>query len=189
MAEPEQEPTPQERSDETTEEGGSRTGVVLLAVMALGVVAIAAGTGYAVGLVLRGSSPASASAATAADVEDEPIGAGAADEGPREYEYIDFEPLLVTLDEPRRDRYVKLLLVLAVRPEDAEEAAKLVEKRKPELKNWLIVYLTGCTLKDVGGPRNLNRIRREIQDSLNEQLWPGRRGRIDHVLFKEFGIQ
>jgi flagellar basal body-associated protein FliL len=64
-----------------------------------------------------------------------------------------------------------------------------VDKRLPELKNWLAVYLAGRTLDEVRGAQSLNRVRREICDAFNEQIWPQQPPRIHHVLLKEFAVQ
>jgi len=80
-------------------------------------------------------------------------------------------------------------MTLAFKPENFKLATETIEKRLPELRSRLTVYLSGCTLEDVRGPKNLNRIRREIQDSLNRDLWPGGNPLIEEVFFKEFVVQ
>ncbi|MFA6132730.1 MAG: flagellar basal body-associated FliL family protein [Phycisphaerae bacterium] len=103
--------------------------------------------------------------------------------------YYDLESVTVNLDEPRLGRYVRATIVLAMEAKDFKAASEVLNKRKPDLKSWLTVYLAGCTVEDVRGPRNLNRIRNEIRDSFNEQLWPDRKPLVAKVLFKEFAVQ
>jgi flagellar basal body-associated protein FliL len=99
------------------------------------------------------------------------------------------EPTIVNLDEPRLARYIRASIVLAVRGENFKAVSELVDKKKPELKSWLTVYLAGCSLEDVRGPKNLNRICREVREAFNEQLWPGGKPLIEKVLLKEFAVQ
>ena len=106
-----------------------------------------------------------------------------------EFEYVDFEPIVVNLNGPRLERYIRATVVLALRKADAKDAQKALESRKRELKSWLTVYFSGCAVEDVRGPRNLNRIRREIEEAFNEQLWPDAKPLISHVLFKDFAVQ
>jgi len=103
--------------------------------------------------------------------------------------YHDLEPIVVNLNEPRLTRYVRATLTLATRKEDEIAARAAIEKRMPELKNWLILYLADCSLDELRGARNLNRILREIQDSFNEKLWPDSRPLIVKVDFKEWAVQ
>jgi len=106
-----------------------------------------------------------------------------------EFEYVDFEPITVNLDVSGMTRYIRATITLAFRQKDKDTVGDRVEKKKKEMRNWLTVYFSGRTLEDVRGPKNLNRICREIREAFNEQLWPKRRPLIDHVLFKEFAVQ
>ena len=109
--------------------------------------------------------------------------------GDVQYTYYEMEPTIVNLDEPRLARYIRASIVLAVKGDNYKAVAELVDKKKPELKSWLTVYLAGCSLEDVRGPKNLNRICREVREAFNEQLWPGSRPLIEKVLLKEFAVQ
>ena len=165
-----------------------------------GVVALlAGGVGIFVGkLVPKTSQAAVVSASAPAPHEAEPDpeakgGHGAKKDEPRapegEVVYLDFEPIIVNLDEPRLARYVRAAVVLSVRRADKGKAKSVIEEKKPEIKNYLTVYMSGCSLEDVRGPKNLNRIRREIQDALNRHLFGDNKPLIEEVLFKEFAIQ
>ncbi len=106
-----------------------------------------------------------------------------------QYTYYEMEPIIVNLDEPRLARYIRASVVLAVRGENYKAVTELAEKKKPEMKSWLTVYLAGCTLEDVRGPKNLNRICREVQEAFNQELWPNSKPLIEKVLLKEFAVQ
>jgi flagellar basal body-associated protein FliL len=109
--------------------------------------------------------------------------------GKGELGYYDMEPITVNLDEPRLARYVRASIVLAFESQDYAAACKLLDRKKPDLKSWLTIYLAGCTLEDVRGPKSLNRISREVLEAFDDQLWPDGKPKITKVLFKEFTIQ
>lgn len=106
-----------------------------------------------------------------------------------QFAYYDMQAITVNLYEPRLARYLRTTLTLAFRPENYEAGTEMIQKKLPELRSWLTVYLSGCTLEDVRGPKNLNRIRREIHDSFNRQLWPDNKPLIEKVFLKEFVVQ
>jgi flagellar basal body-associated protein FliL len=159
--------------------------VLLCAAAAL----VAAGAGYAVAVLV---GPSQAGAAVAAATEPAPAAAqqhGVAAATGDEFVYYDFEPIIVNLDEPRMARYVRVSITLAIKGENAEAAKAILERRKPELKNWLTVFFASCTIEEARGSANLNRLRREILDNFSQQLWPDQPSMINHVLFKEFAVQ
>jgi flagellar basal body-associated protein FliL len=168
-------------------------------ILCLGVVLIAGGMGYGVAL-LSGGKPAEADAATVAagkpgeSATETPAKAPPAKEstskekGKDEFTYYDFEPIVVNLDEPRLARYIRITLTLAIRAENLEAAKAILDKKKPELKNWVTTFFSSCTLDQVRGAANLNRLRREILDAFSQQLWPDQKPLIDHILFKEFAV-
>jgi len=151
-------------------------------------VVVSAGAGFGVARFLVGQGPAPAAADTPPVVELPPEPAPAAAPAPDAFSYYDFEPIVVNLDEPRLTRYIRITLTLAIRAENREAALVVIEKNKPELKNWLTVFFASCTLEQVRGAANLNRLRREILDAFCQQLWPDQKPLINHILFKEFAI-
>jgi flagellar basal body-associated protein FliL len=176
--------------------GGRKLLIVRLGLMAL-VIAIGAVGGFGLGGLLHSAAPSDADAGTgekpAAEGRGGHGGGGGSEKhgsaSNEEYAYIEFAPITVNLDEPRLSRYVRATIILASRRAHGDAAKPAVEKKMKELHNWLTVYLAGRKLEDVRGEKNLNRIRREIQDAFNELLWPGKAPMIDHVLFKEFAVQ
>lgn len=171
--------------------GGPNTGrLKTLLIFAAGVLILAAGAGYGVALLMPASHPGPAQAeagATPAPAA-EPPPAPTAEATKADFIYYDFEPIVVNLDEPRLARYVRATITLAIKPANHETAKAILDRRKPELKNWLTLYFANCTLDNVRGAASLNRVRREILDAFCQQLWPDQKPLIEHVLFKEFGV-
>ena len=111
------------------------------------------------------------------------------DDGSGEYEYILLEPIIVNLNEPRLARYIRATLILVVREEHSKEAHKVIDKKMHTIRSRLILYLSNCSLEEVRGAENLNRILRDIQDSINNWLWPNGRPLIARVDYSEWAVQ
>jgi flagellar basal body-associated protein FliL len=105
-----------------------------------------------------------------------------------EYTYHQLEPITVTLNVRRGNRYLRTTLMLKVKKGDSGIVEKTIEKNQAEIQDWMLRYLSSLTVTDVLGQRNMNRIRRRIRDEMNELLWPNSRPRIDEVLLKEFNV-
>ena len=103
--------------------------------------------------------------------------------------YYHFEPITVNLSGDNMNRYIRATITLAIEAKHSKDATKRIETKNPDLKNWMTLFLADCTLEKVRGAKALNRLRREIKDSFNEQLWPDQTPLIHDVLFKEFFIQ
>jgi len=169
---------------------GGKKGLVWLVIL-IGVVAVSAGGGFGVGTILRGGPDA----AQADSLPAEPTAGGSTDPAGgishEELTYYEFEPITANADERGLTRYIRATIILAIKSEVEKKvsATALLEKKKPELKNWLTIFLASRTLEEVRGAQNLNRLRREIRDSFNEQLWPDRAPVVENVLFKDFAVQ
>jgi flagellar basal body-associated protein FliL len=159
-----------------------RKGLVWLSVLG-GVIVLASFAGFSVGRGLHGGEATSQASTQPAEEPQANESAG------EDFAYYDFESIAVSLNEPRMDRYLRITIILAFKAKDGPAATELLTKKKPELKSWLTVFLSGCRLDDIRGDKNLNRLRREIQDALNQQLWENSRPLIERVLLKDIVIQ
>jgi len=159
-------------------QSAGRFGVFLRLSALVGVVLVGGAAGYLASRLV---------AAKAEPARVKPVEDAAGESG--ECEYYDFEPITVTLDTRQKDRYLRATITLAIQKKPYAEAVRVLEKRKPILKDKLVTYLSGLGLDDVGDSRRLNKIRREILDSFNHELWPNDRPRIEQLLFKEFVLQ
>ncbi|MGC9453846.1 MAG: flagellar basal body-associated FliL family protein [Phycisphaerae bacterium] len=162
-------------------DGGGRKMPIWLGLCVL-IVAVASAAGYGVGQFIS-TAPAAENEPGGSIEETEP------DDMDEDYGYRDFETITVNFDEPRMARYVRATVTFAIPRDYYNEAVATIEQHAPELRDWLTTYLAGCTLDDLRGPKNLNRIRRDIEDAFNRRLWPDSKPRIANVLFKEFFVQ
>lgn len=104
--------------------------------------------------------------------------------------YDAMEPVLANLDEPGVTRYVRVTISLELSPEmDPIKGKDFLDQRVLVLRDWLTTYFSGLSLEDVRGSRNLNRIKRDVQDQFNELLFPGAKPFVRQVFFKEFAVQ
>ncbi|MBL7139331.1 MAG: flagellar basal body-associated FliL family protein [Planctomycetes bacterium] len=164
-------------------------------ILCAGVAFAAGGAGYGVALLTTGGQPL-APAAAQADESADPASLTAPAPAARQVAddtdkclYKDLEPITVNLDEPRLARYVHACLTLAIPEEEFAAASLVVDAKMLVLRDWLTVYLASLTLDEVRGPASLNRMRREILDAFNQELWPDQKPRIRKVLFKEFAVK
>ncbi|MFO8014494.1 MAG: flagellar basal body-associated FliL family protein [Phycisphaerae bacterium] len=184
---------PEDAADGTEPPRKRRLFFILCAAVAVA----AGGAGYAVAFLTGGEGPLTPASAEAGENQTTESEAAAPDELPapkpaedaEHYAYKDLEPLTVNLDEPRLARYVHATITLGVAQEDFEAASQRIDAETRVLRDWLTVYLTSLTLEDVRGAANLNRIRREILDAFNQELWPDGKPLIRKVLFKEFAVK
>jgi flagellar basal body-associated protein FliL len=151
--------------------------------MIAGILVISSLAGFSVGKAIRSqSAPKDDAQTTKPDLAKPPSS--------DEMSYYDFDPIIVTLNEQRMDRFIRSGITLAVKTQDLKSGTlEMLDKRKPEIKSWLNIYLSGCTLDQVRGEKNLNRLRHEIADLLNQKLFGDSRPLIDDVLFREFAVQ
>jgi flagellar basal body-associated protein FliL len=195
---------------------GAKSGKMLMMLGSLGVAVVFAGAGFGLSK-LMGNTPAQAKAAVAAEAaktaeeeakpakeeakgkgkEAKEEGKGKETKGGKEearieqgdFRYIDLDPIIVNLNEPRLARYVRAAITITLKKENEKTARKVIEGNMPKLKNWLTLNLAGRTLEDVRGTKNLNALARDIQDAFNQQLWPDQPPQIEGILFKEFAVQ
>jgi flagellar basal body-associated protein FliL len=155
---------------------------VFLGIVA-GILVLSSAAGFSVGKAIRSQNAPKEEAEAAKPDLAKPVSND-------EMSYYDFDPIIVTLNEQRMDRFIRSSITLAVKTQDLKSGTlEMLEKRKPEIKSWLNIYLAGCSLDQVRGDKNLNRLRREIQDLLNQKLFGDSKPLIDDVLFREFAVQ
>jgi len=157
-------------------------GLLPVLLMSVLIAAAAAGGGYVTGRMLTRT----AQAKPVAPGEPQPRTTQASEE---HFYYHRLEPIMANLSDARMARYIRTTPTLVIRPEDKDAAVALLENKKPEIKGWMVVYLSGCTIENVRGPDNLKRIQREIMDGLNDKLWPDQRPLIVDVILEDIAVQ
>ena len=104
--------------------------------------------------------------------------------------YYDLDPVVVNLNDPGVTRYVRISLTLEISGAMQEKDGKpFLDQKRPLMKHWLTLFLSNQTIEDARGEKNLMRMQTQIRDTLNSNLFPDSKPRIQNVLFKEFAIQ
>ena len=103
--------------------------------------------------------------------------------------FIEFDEVVVNLNDARYSRYVTCNFSLQVANSQLLAIQALVDEKNAILKNWLIAHLRDKKLDDVKGKLGHNTLRREIHDRFNELLFTDGVERIQDVLFQDFKVQ
>ncbi len=163
-------------------------------IMMAGIVIVSAATGLGLGRLFAGSTQTDK--AEDADPNQPPQteqpaaeGAEAAQSSGKTWFY-NFNPVVANLNEPGVTRYIRVVLTLEISDGlDSQKGNDFLNEKSPVITNWLTIYLSGLTLEDIRGDKNLRRIQLQILDAFNEVLFPDSKPQIKHVLFREFAIQ
>jgi flagellar basal body-associated protein FliL len=163
--------------------------------MIIGVaVMVCAGAGFGLGRMFGGSAePAASGAEQKVDGVDQtvdlsPDDASAGDSG--KTWYYDMDPVIANLNEPGVSRYVRASFTLEISAEtNRKKGTALLDEKKPILTDMLFVYLSGLSLKEIQGDKNLKSIQSRIREMFNEKLFPDSKPQIKRVLIKEFPVQ
>ena len=157
-------------------------------IMLITVVVLASAAGAATAVLLSGPGESEQPIESDQDLMNEYLN----DRDDATYDYYDFPAITTNLDEVRLGRHIQVTLRLAI-PKHNEKIVKQaradIEARQEELHSWLTVYFAGCTLDNLRGSGNLNRILREIRQEFNDRLWRDKKPLIHHVLFKDYKVQ
>jgi flagellar protein FliL len=174
--------------------GASSGGMGMFTWILLGAVVLAGATGgFALSQLMGGQEEPADRTTKPAEVDSRKAFAellSQQNSGAAPWIYDTLEPVLANLDEPGVTRYVRVTISLEISPEmDSEKGKAFLDQRTMVLRDWLTTYFAGLSLEDVRGSRNLNRIKRDVQDQFNELLFPGTKPFIRQVLFREFAVQ
>jgi flagellar basal body-associated protein FliL len=153
------------------------------------IVVVSAGTGAGLAKLFAGGKKA----AQPHQADKKPAASEAAElivSGGQKSWYYDMDPVIANLNEPSVTRYVRITITLEISEKvDAVKGKVFIGEKKPELTNWLNIYLSSQTVEDIRGDKNLRRIQAQILNAFNEKLFPNGQGGIKQVLFKEFAVQ
>lgn len=170
--------------DAKQETGSKKSGGMIIKLIVWSVVfVLGVGTGVSVSLFVLPSTGSSA-----AETEN---GGNRMDipEPDEKVAFIDFDEIVVNLNDARYSRYVTCRFSLQIAQSQQEAIQKLVDEQGAVLKNWLIAHLRDKQLEDVRGKLGHNTLRREIHDRFNEMLFTDGIERIQDVLFQDLKVQ
>jgi len=158
------------------------------------VAAFSAGAGFGLGRLFAGSDKAETTESDSKPDQTSQKKDFIADDSPAktstEVWYYDLDPVVANLNEPSVTRYVRASLTLEVNSDlDEKKGTAFLDKKKPVLINWLYVYLSGLSLEDIRGDKNLKSIQSQVREAFNEELFPDSKPQIQQVLIKEFPVQ
>jgi flagellar basal body-associated protein FliL len=101
--------------------------------------------------------------------------------------YIDFDLVVVNLDEGRLNRYLQVKFSLQVTEKDRDEITAKVTANNAVLKNWLLSYLSDQNMDDIRGVARTGSAAnpRSVQhDPVSGRLRPDRA-----IHFQQFVVQ
>ena len=93
---------------------------------------------------------------------------------------IPMETFYVNLAGNRGNRLLKVNMELEV---ESEKVIEEIDKRKPQIRDIIIIILSSKTFKDLASKQGKEGLRDEIKDAVNSFLT---KGKIKHVHFTEF---
>lgn len=103
--------------------------------------------------------------------------------------YFKLDPVVANLDEPGALRYIRASVYIELEGAESEESKKAMDEKKPQLINWLQLYLAGRSLEDAKGEKNLKAMQAQILEGFNQILFPNEKSLVKCVLFGEINIQ
>jgi flagellar protein FliL len=108
--------------------------------------------------------------------------AGKHDEEAQEFigQTVPLETFLVNLSGNRGNKLLKVNMELEV---DGSKVAGEIDKRKPQIRDIIIILLSSKTYPQLSSPEGREFLREEIRDTVNSFLTTGK---IKRVLFTEF---
>jgi len=160
----------------TTKAGSNKMTKILLILGGVNTLALLGLGGYL--LFGKSNAPASLPPASAADGASGPAATG--DEPGPIFEML---PLVVNLNEPSGDRYLRVRAELEV---SSEDVLKEVESRQSQLRDQILGYLSSLRFTQTQGIEGKEKIRQAIINRINAYL---RTGRVVGVYFTEFVVQ
>jgi flagellar basal body-associated protein FliL len=174
-------------ADDSSADGGETgaLGKILKLLLPVGIIVVFATAGY---FASGFGGPVEAGGAQDTEAATTQPAKASSEEDPDQTHY-DLEPIIINLNEPQATRYLRVIFSLAINDDDYSTAEAAIIKKSYKINNYLLIYLSNLSLEEVRGAKNINRVRREVQDSLNDRLWPGEKPLIASVSLKEWIVQ
>lgn len=96
---------------------------------------------------------------------------------------VPLDPFVVNLDEPGTSRYLKVTIQLELHDHESEEH---LEHSKQLVRDSILSYLSGLTVKDTLGSEAKEKIRKDVIASMDKLLGEGR---VRRIFLQEFVVQ
>ena len=179
------------KNNKTNEDGKEKKSAIkrlLPLIILVVVVGLCAGAGIGLGKILAGTSEEVMNSEEGNDENaEDKLDLG---KESNKYWYYDLEPAVVAnLNEPGVTRYISASLTLQMNLENEKETRTFLDEKTPILRNWLYLFLSGLSLENIKGDKNLKSIQSQICDGFNKELFPNSKPQIKQVLIREFPIQ
>ena len=185
-----------EQKESAAEKGDKKSfiGRFLPWIIIAAVVVFCAGAGFGLGRSFAGSgAPEATEAGPKPDESNQASDLAADNDSTNDSDkvwYYELDPVIANLNEPGVSRYVRASFTLEISAEtDQEKGTAFLDEKKPILTDMLFVYLSGLSLKDIQGDKNLKSIQSRIRELFNERFFPDSKPQIKRVLIKEFPVQ
>ena len=184
----------QKESAEEKDDKKSFIGRFLPWIIIAAIAVFCAGAGFGLGRLFGDSGASEAAGAGPKSDESNLVDELAADDdstdNSKKVWYYDLDPIIANLNEPGISRYVRASFTLEISAEmHQKKGAAFLDEKKPILRDMLFIYLSGLSLKDIQGDKNLKSLQSRIREMLNEKFFPDSKPQITRVLIKEFPIQ
>jgi flagellar basal body-associated protein FliL len=94
------------------------------------------------------------------------------------------DPFVANLNEPGTSRYLRTTFELEMVDQAAIDA---FNKNKSKTRNKVLTYLASLSVAETRGEKNLEKIRRDVIQRINEEL--GGEEKVLNLFFKDFVVQ
>jgi len=110
-------------------------------------------------------------------------------EGSKPWQF-ELQPITANLNEPGATRMIQVTVVMELSAEmDETKGREFLDGKIIHLRDWLQTYLANLNLEQVKGGHNQSRMKVEIRESFNEELFPDSKPLVQRVMLKDFIIQ
>lgn len=101
----------------------------------------------------------------------------------------DLPVIIINVKGTGKKRMLKIQLSIGYVTSNAELAAQVIESKGAEIKDALTLLLIDKTMDDLEGRDNLMILREEINEELNNVIFPSGGGEVRKIFYNEFVIQ
>ena len=156
------------------------------------IVPLCAGGGYFLGRIIAAGNDVSAGAAAVEAEDEEPDYVKMLNTKAKETNtwVFDVPPAVANLMDPGARRYLRVGFKLEMSGQfDTVGGTAHMTKNMHRINNWIMIYFSNLTVRELQGEKNLKRVLAHVKDGLNELLFPDVKPLVINALFSERAIQ